>query len=268
MNQTSAESAFAFCPFCGSEITDPAEGKFCNACGKEIPATVTRPRTIDYKSRLTVFGWPIIHVRMGPEPGTNRPGVAKGLIAIGDIAIGGFAVGGVSIGGIALGGVGIGMVSFAGVAVGLLMALGGMSVSGGLGMGGVALAMFAFGGVAVGYYAMGGLAIGAVAEGGGQPNPAARNIFEAWHVHTEDITSFVQPVIIFLILAPLILIPFVKRTPDEGTNEKGELELLKPGETAHQATGTFAGLSILILLGGISAICLVWLVLVVIGLFV
>ena len=117
MNNASAEQA-TFCPYCGSELVDPAEGKFCNACGKEVPVLARGKKPVDYQSSLTVFGWPLVHIALGPDPKTRKPGVARGLIAIGDIAIGGIAAGGVCIGGIALGGVGLGMVSFGGVAIG------------------------------------------------------------------------------------------------------------------------------------------------------
>lgn len=99
----------------------------------------------EYKSKATLFGYPLVHINTG---GTYGSTVAKGIIAIGDIAIGGVAIGGVSVGVISIGGVGIGLASLAGVAIG------------GLALGGVALGGFAIGGVAYGLFQMFGAITG------------------------------------------------------------------------------------------------------------
>ena len=71
----------------------------------------------EYRSRLAVGGWPLIHVCMGVDPITMRPRVVRGLL----FALGGAAVGlGLSIGGFAIGSVAIG-----GAAVGIVHAMGG-----------------------------------------------------------------------------------------------------------------------------------------------
>jgi RNA polymerase sigma factor (sigma-70 family) len=95
-------------------------------------------KTFEYKSRWTLLGLPLVHVRTGRPYGTKlRPAV--GWIAIGDVSIGvlvsvgGFAVGGISIGGLslgvlAMGGVSLGALAFAGIAIGLWAAMGGLAI--------------------------------------------------------------------------------------------------------------------------------------------
>ena len=106
----------------------------------------------EYKSKRTLFGLPLIHIRFG-----NRgTGVARGILAIGNYAIGVFALGGFSLG----------LFSVGGLSFGLLCALGGWAV-GSLAIGGLAIGLIALGGGAVGLFAMGGGAFGMYAAGGG-----------------------------------------------------------------------------------------------------
>ena len=106
----------------------------------------------EYKSRRTLFGLPLVHVRFGHR----GFGVARGFFALGNVAVGVFALGGISLGVFSLGG----------ISLGLLLALGGMSV-GGVAVGGCAVGLLALGGCAVGWLAVGGGAFGAYAVGGG-----------------------------------------------------------------------------------------------------
>ncbi len=107
-------------------------------------------RDYEYKSRLTLFGIPLVHICMG----RYRVRVAKGIVAIGNVAVGIVAIGGVAVGGIALGG----------VCMGLLFALGGLSI-GGVALGGCAVGLCAAGGVAIGKLAVGAAAVGKIAIG-------------------------------------------------------------------------------------------------------
>src|ERR1019366_1126180 len=93
---------------------------------------VTAPRSwmycgVDYRSKATLFGLPLLHVVLGIDPATGRTRVAKGIIAIGGIAKGVVAFGDVAIGGLAFGGLAVGVLAFGGCALGLL-ALGGLGV--------------------------------------------------------------------------------------------------------------------------------------------
>ena len=106
----------------------------------------------EYKSRLKLFGLPLLHIYFG----RNRPiKAAKGIIAIGTVAIGVIAIGTISIGLFSLGALALG-----------LLAIGGFAVGGWV-WGGVALGIIAFGGFAIGMYTVGGVAIAShVAIGG------------------------------------------------------------------------------------------------------
>jgi predicted Ser/Thr protein kinase len=133
----------------------------------------------EYRSRRTLFGWPLLHIATGLDPVTGRKRVARGVIAIGDAAVGGLAIGGGAVGVIALGGAAFGLITFGGMSLGLLLAIGGMAV-GGLALGGGAVGLVAIGGGAIGYYAFGGGAWGVHPLGGNVHDPVAEAFFERW----------------------------------------------------------------------------------------
>ena len=95
----------------------------------------------EYKSSRTLFGLPLVHIRLGHR----GMGVAKGIFAVGNIAVGFFTLGGLSLG----------LFSFGGISLGLLLSLGGLSL-GGIAIGGCAVGLLALGGCAVGWLAVGG----------------------------------------------------------------------------------------------------------------
>ena len=133
----------------------------------------------EYKSKLSVFGIPVVHIRLG-----HGLCCAKGLIAIGNcavglLAVGGFslgflavggicagillAIGGLSLGAIAIGGLAVGIIAAGAVAIGKLMAFGGVALADYLSIGGVATAeCLAIGGVAEGHVAIGNTAEGQI----------------------------------------------------------------------------------------------------------
>jgi hypothetical protein len=105
----------------------------------------------EYKSSLTIGGWPLVHVCAGIDPQTLRPRVAKGVIAIGNIAVGVLAIGGLACG----------LFTVGGASLGLLTAIGGAALGLGVSIGGLAVGAIAIGGAAVGFmYAIGGIAFG------------------------------------------------------------------------------------------------------------
>jgi len=110
--------------------------------------SVTMSMFKEYRSRWTLLGLPLLHVRTGARPG-EKMGTAKGWIAIGDRAYGIlFASGAVAVGGISIGGAAVGLIAIGGVSAGLL-AVGGLAL-GGLAMGGCAIGIVAAGAVAIG----------------------------------------------------------------------------------------------------------------------
>jgi tRNA A-37 threonylcarbamoyl transferase component Bud32 len=132
----------------------------------------------EYRSRATLWGWPLVHVATGYDPATGRRRVAKGIVAVGELAVGGVAIGGGALGIFASGGCGVGIVSWSGIAIGVL-AVGGFAI-GGVAFGGFAVALIAVGGFAAGYYATGGQVAGIHATGGNVTDPEAAAFFGAW----------------------------------------------------------------------------------------
>jgi len=154
----------------------------------KLPPDVLRRFGYEYRSKTTVFGWPLIHIASGIDPATGRKRIAKGIIAIGDMAIGGLAFGGCSIGIFSIGGMALGVFSFGGMAIALLVALGGGAI-GGLAVGGGAIGVIAIGGAAIGYYATGGGAWGVHPLGGNVQDPVAERFFEEFPVNAQTVLN-------------------------------------------------------------------------------
>ena len=86
---------------------------------QEVPTTIINhnyyPRWhYEYKSQRTLFGLPLVHVRLGDR----GFGVAKGIFAVGNVAVGACAVGLAALGGGAIGLLSVGGGSFGAYAVG------------------------------------------------------------------------------------------------------------------------------------------------------
>jgi hypothetical protein len=104
------------------------EGKTAgNTTGPAEP-TDHSPSSFEYRSRLKVFGLPLVHVVRGIDPSSGRRPTAVGIIAIGQVAVGVVAIGQVAVGGISLGqasiglGWGIGQLAFGLLAAGQVSA--------------------------------------------------------------------------------------------------------------------------------------------------
>ena len=112
-------------------------------------------KPVEYRSRWTLLGLPLVHVRMEcKQDGKLQP--AKGWIAIGNVAYGvALAFGGVAVGTVSVGGAAVGLVAIGGTGLGLLS------------FAGMAMGVWATGGAAVGYLAFGGCAMGWLAASGG-----------------------------------------------------------------------------------------------------
>ena len=138
---------------------------------------VSRKLSFEYRSRVTLFGWPLVHVATGVDPVTGRKRCAKGIIAVGTLPRGVIAFGDVAVGVVACGIFGYGLISLSVVAVGVI-ACGSVAVGLLVGMGGLAVAPVAIGGATLGWFANGALAWGKHAISPGAYDPVADHFFK------------------------------------------------------------------------------------------
>ena len=151
-----------------------------SASGARVIMTVPKwAAGVEYKSKATLWGLPLLHVATGVDPVTGKRRTAKGIIALGNVAKGVVAIGGVAMGFISLGGLSIGVIAFGGGAIGLL-AMGGGALGLVAAIGGGAIAPIALGGGALGYFAFGGGAGGAHTVSAVGLDPAAWDFFQPW----------------------------------------------------------------------------------------
>ena len=194
------------CGNCGYDLTGLTDSSKCPECGRPLVEVLTRPSFgmnsgRRYRSKATLFGWPVLHIAVGPKDGEPR-GHARGIIAIGDIATGGIAVGGMARGVVAVGGMAIGVFAVGGLAVGLLSGLGGMA-TGTFANGGGAIGILAAGGGAAGIFAQGGGALGVHVRDGRTaigPTGTGNSPFDhlTWFFGTwpPDASSMINPLIV------------------------------------------------------------------------
>jgi RNA polymerase sigma factor (sigma-70 family) len=119
------------------------------------PALPTQTPAYEYRSPATLFGFPLVHIRLNRNSASGLQPV-KAWIAIGECPLGLlFAFGGTAIAPIAIGGGAIGIIAFGGCAIGPLAC------------GGFTIALASFGGLALGYQSFGGFALAWHAAVGG-----------------------------------------------------------------------------------------------------
>jgi hypothetical protein len=200
-----------YCGACGYRLSGCVDSAKCPECGRPIVEVLTRGGQWGrrFRSRTTLFGWPIVDIAMGPGPG-ERIGKARGIIAIGDSAVGMLAIGGFARGIVACGGMSIGLFTMGGLTIGLLTAFGGLALGGlvsggaafgGLVSGGLAFGFFASGGLPVGYYAAGGAPVAFHAIGPGVNSPEAIEMWSHlnWYFGQGGAWIVFQPMIIVVV---------------------------------------------------------------------
>ena len=148
------------------------------------PATPWLFRPFEYRSRWTLLGLPLVHIRMQQTGDAGQTLPAVGWIAMGNIACGGlFAFGGLALAPVSLGGGAAGLLALGVFGVGVFS------------FAGAAFGVWAVGGVAVGYLASGGAALGWLGALGGAAvahNFAVGGAAAAQHVNDDAARAFVQ----------------------------------------------------------------------------
>jgi len=161
----------------------------------------SRKLSYEYRSKTTLFGWPLLHVAIGVNPATGRKRSARAIIAVGTAPRGLIAFGDEAVGVIACGIFGYGVISFSVIAVGIF-ACG--SVAAGLvfAMGGMAIAPVAMGGLAFGWFASGAMAWGKHALAPNVYDPVADKFFNpyAWRLTNWMFRAMLIVVPLFLAL--------------------------------------------------------------------
>ena len=139
--------ALITCPECGARISDKA--LVCPKCGylMQPAADLTRVtrmlwRGFEWKSKTTIFGWPLVHIAIGRNKETGKLMAAKGIIAIGQFGIGV----------ITIAQLGIGILFGLGQCVGGLIAIGQIALGGYFGLGLFAIGLTAIGQFSFGHY--------------------------------------------------------------------------------------------------------------------
>lgn len=141
-------------------------------------------RPFEYRSRWTLLGLPLVHIRMQQTGDAGQTLPAVGWIAIGNIACGGlFAFGGLALAPVSLGGGAAGLLALGVFGVGVFS------------IAGAAFGVWAVGGVAVGYLASGGAALGWLGACGGAAvahDFAVGGAAAALHINDDAARAFVQ----------------------------------------------------------------------------
>lgn len=141
-------------------------------------------RSFEYRSRWTLLGLPLIHIRMQQTGDAGQTLPAVGWIAMGNIACGGlFAFGGLTLAPVCLGGGAVGLLAMGGAGLGVFS------------FAGLAFGVWAVGGVAAGYLASGGVALGWLGACGGAAvahDFAVGGAAAAQHVNDAAARAFVQ----------------------------------------------------------------------------
>ncbi len=167
----------------------------------KLSPEISRKLSYEYRSKATLFGWPLLHVAIGVNPATGRKRSARAIIAVGTAPRGIIAFGDEAVGVIACGIFGYGVISFSVIAVGVF-ACGSVAVGLVLAMGGMAIAPVAMGGLALGWYASGAMAWGKHALTPNAYDPIADKFFNprAWRLTNGVFRAMLVLVPLFLAL--------------------------------------------------------------------
>lgn len=78
------------CPKCRMRLPDNAVS--CPRCGSLLKPPLSKDagvwRGFEWKSRVEIKGWPLVHIAFGRDKHTGKLLIAKGIVAIGQFAFG------------------------------------------------------------------------------------------------------------------------------------------------------------------------------------
>ncbi len=185
------------------------------AVASNVPAWANRG--LDYRSKATLFGLPLVHITTGIDPLTGSVRVSKGIIAIGGRAQGVIAVGGIAMGGLAIGGGAVGVIAMGGAALGLF-SFGGLAIALILALGGGAIAPIAVGGGVIAYMGFGGGGVGAHIFAGNIHDPTARVFFASWARTLLANVQLINAVMIIFALCLGVVLPLWLQSRGQITN--------------------------------------------------
>jgi len=129
------------------ELEDDKENK------ASVPYWTTRGNFFEYKSKIEMFGLPLVHINVGW--GLRR---AKGVLAIGNISTGIVSIGLLAKGLFAIGMLSLGVVGIGALSLALLLSIGSIAI-GTFAIGAVAIGVFALGAMAIGMFTTGALSV-------------------------------------------------------------------------------------------------------------
>jgi RNA polymerase sigma factor (sigma-70 family) len=150
-----------------------------NECGGHFP-----PAAYEFRSRASLFGLPLVHVRIGDRFDVVR-GPVKAWIAIGSSHAVGviFASGGIAVAPLSFGGIAIGLLPFGAISLGIFS------------IGAIGLGVWVYGGLALGWQVSCGVGLAWNAAAGGLAiahDIAAGSIAHAAQANTEIAVQFVR----------------------------------------------------------------------------
>jgi hypothetical protein len=142
------------------------------------------PAAYEFRSRASLFGLPLLHIRLGDRFDVLR-GPVKAWIAIGSSHAVGviFASGGIAVAPLSFGGIAFGLLPFGAIGIGLIS------------LGAISLGVWSFGGLAIGWQVDGGVGIAWNAAFGGLAfahDFALGGIAHAAQANTEMANQFFQ----------------------------------------------------------------------------
>jgi hypothetical protein len=147
------------------------------------------PAAYEHRSRWSLFGLPLLHIRLGDRFDVVR-GPVKAWIAIGSSHAVGvvFASGGIAVAPISFGGIAIGLLPFGAISAGLFS------------LGAISLGVWAYGGLAFGWQVFCGVGVGWNAAMGGiafARDFALGGVAQAAQANTEIARQFIQQNLFF-----------------------------------------------------------------------